>query len=112
MSDAMRWSATMGRAAAMGVVAALTLFSPSLAAARLKMDDKASLWPRAGASEKIDFTNRVGKSMSTLSPDLDSGYFMRCLEEVANIGDTKDLTLSDMVRTCVSLQSSRSGAAE
>ncbi|WP_286134057.1 hypothetical protein [Methylobacterium sp. Leaf123] len=96
----------------MGILAMLTLVSPSLAGARLKMDDKASLWPRTGASEKIDFTNRVGKSMSTLSPGLDSGYFMRCLEEVANIGDTKDLTLSDMVRTCVSLQASRSGATE
>lgn len=102
----------MGRAAAIGVFVALALVSPSLAAARLKMDDKASLWPRAGANEKIDFTNRVGKSMSTLTPDLDSRYFMRCLEEVANIGDTKDLTMSDMVRTCVSLHGSRSGAAE
>ncbi len=102
----------MGRAAGICVLTTLALVGPSLAAARLKMDDKASLWPRAGASEKIDFTNRVGKSMSTLSPDLDSNYFMRCLEEVANIGDTKDLTMSDMVRTCVSLQGNRSGAAE
>jgi hypothetical protein len=88
----------MERAAAIGVLAVLALVGPSLAATRLKMDDKASLWPRAGASEKIDFANRVGKSMS--------------LEEVANIGDTKDLTMSDMVRTCVSLQSSRSGDPE
>jgi hypothetical protein len=102
----------MGRAAAIGILAVLTLADASLAAGRLKMDDKASLWPRAGAGEKIDFTNRVGKSMSTLSPDLDSGYFMRCLEEVANIGDTKELTLSDMVRTCVSLQGSQSGSSK
>lgn len=102
----------MHRAAAIGVLAVLALVGPSLAATRLKMDDKASLWPRSGASEKIDFTNRVGKSMSTLSPNLDSRYFMRCLEEVANIGDTKDLTMSDMVRTCVSLQGSRSGDSE
>lgn len=102
----------MGRAAAIGILAALSLIDPSLAAGRLRMEGKASLWPRAGASEKIDFTNRVGKAMSTLSPDLDSGYFMRCLEEVANIGDTKSLTLSDMVRTCVSLQGSRSNGSE
>ncbi|HEV2542540.1 MAG TPA: hypothetical protein VGU70_07235 [Methylobacterium sp.] len=102
----------MGRAAAIGLLAMFCLVDPSLAAGRLKMDDKASLWPRAGAGEKIDFANRVGKAMSTLSPGLDSGYFMRCLEEVANIGDTKALTLSDMVRTCISLQGSRSGGSE
>ncbi|GJE72340.1 hypothetical protein [Methylorubrum podarium] len=102
----------MRRAAAIGVLFVLSLAAPCLAAGRLKMDDKASLWPRSAAGEKIDFTNRVGKSMSTLSPGLDSNYFMRCLEEVANIGDTKDLTLSDMVRTCVSLHGSRSGGAE
>jgi hypothetical protein len=72
--------------------------------ARLKMDDLASLWPRASMSDKIDFTNRMGKAMVALSPDLTREYFMRCLEETANIGDTRNLTLSDMVRTCVSLQ--------
>ncbi|MEH3119078.1 MAG: hypothetical protein PGN25_16190 [Methylorubrum populi] len=101
----------MGRAAAVCILAILACTGSSWAAARLKMDDKASLWPRAGASEKFDFTERVGKSMNTLSPGLDSHYFMRCLEEVANIGDTKELTMSDMVRTCVSLHGSRSGEA-
>lgn len=71
--------------------------------ARLKMNDLASLWPRASITDKIDFTNRMGKAMVALSPDLTREYFMRCLEETANIGDTRNLTLSDMVRTCVSL---------
>ena len=71
--------------------------------ARLKMDDLASLWPRASITDKIDFTNRMGKAMVALSPDLTREYFMRCLEETANIGDTRILTLSDMDRTCVSL---------
>ena len=99
-----------GRPALWGLLVASTLLGSAQAAARLKMDDKASLWPRAAASEKFDFTQRVGQSMSTLSPDLDSAYFMRCLEEIANIGDTKDLTMSDMVRTCVSLAGSHAGA--
>lgn len=76
--------------------------------ARLKIDDLASSWPRASMSDKIDFTNRMGKAMSALSPDLTREYFMRCLEETANVGDTKQLTLSDMVRTCVSLQGASS----
>jgi hypothetical protein len=76
--------------------------------ARLKIDDLASTWPRASMSDKIDFTNRMGKAMSSLSPDLTREYFMRCLEETANVGDTKQLTLSDMVRTCVSLQGASS----
>lgn len=75
---------------------------------KLKMSDRASLWPRASLDEKIDFTNRMGKSMTALSPDLDNRYFMRCLEETANIGDTKELTLSDMIKTCVSLHMSSS----
>ena len=45
----------------------------------------------------------MGKAMNSLAPGLDRDYFMRCLEETANIGDTKALTLSDMVRTCVAL---------
>ena len=70
----------------------------------MKIDDLASSWPRASMADKIDFTNRMGKAMSALSPELTREYFMRCLEETANVGDTKQLTLSDMVRTCVSLQ--------
>ncbi|MGU3539816.1 hypothetical protein [Methylobacterium sp. A54F] len=67
------------------------------------MDDRASLWSGAPAADKIDFSNRMGNTMRTLDPDLDDRYFMKCLEETANIGDTKELTLSDMVRTCISL---------
>ncbi|SFT28859.1 hypothetical protein [Methylobacterium sp. yr668] len=72
-------------------------------AARLTVDDKASLWPRASATDKIDFSTRMGRAFHTLSPKLDAAYFMRCLEETANIGDTKDLRLEEMVRTCISL---------
>ena len=72
-------------------------------AARLTLDDKASLWPRASADEKIDFTDRMGRSFGPLSARLDTHYFMKCLEETANIGDTRDLRLQEMVRTCVSL---------
>ncbi|WP_246775501.1 hypothetical protein [Methylobacterium aquaticum] len=75
--------------------------------ARLSVDDLASTWPRASATDKIDFATRMGKAMVSLSPELTRDYFMRCLEETANIGDTKALTLSDMVRTCVALQAGR-----
>jgi hypothetical protein len=82
---------------------ACCIFVSGPAWARLKMDDRASIWPRASMSDKIDFTNRMGKALTALSPNLTREYFMRCLEETANIGDTRNLTLSDMVRTCVSL---------
>ncbi len=97
------------KAAAILVSTLVLLPVATQAADHLKMDDKASLWPGASMGEKVDFTDRMGKSMSKLSPDLDNRYFMQCLEETANIGDTKDLTLSDMVRTCVSLRSPASG---
>ncbi|VUD69568.1 hypothetical protein MET9862_00119 [Methylobacterium symbioticum] len=78
--------------------------SAPFAATKLKMDDKASLWPRADRSAKMDFTQRMGKAMTQLSPDLTNEYFLRCLEETANIGDTKDLTLGDLVKTCISMR--------
>ena len=46
----------------------------------------------------------MGKAFVALAPGLDREYFMRCLEETANIGNTGDLTLQEMVKTCVSLQ--------
>lgn len=92
----------MKRFIATTLASSIVLASPAWA--RLKIDDLASSWPRASMSDKIDFTNRMGRAMRTLSPDLTREYFMRCLEETANVGDTKQLTLSDMVRTCVSLQ--------
>ena len=88
-------------------VVSLLLFSNIAVAAqadRLKLDDRASLWPRASATDKIDFSNRMGKAFVALAPGLDREYFMRCLEETANIGNTGDLTLQEMVKTCVSLQ--------
>ncbi len=63
-------------------------------------------------SDKIDFTNRMGKAMRSLSADLTREYVMRCLEETANIGNTRELTLCDMVRTWVSRQGSASSDAE
>jgi hypothetical protein len=88
-------------------VMSLLLFSNATLAARadrLKLDDRASLWPRASATDKVDFSNRMGKAFVALSPGLDREYFLRCLEETANIGDTGVLTLQEMVKTCVSLQ--------
>lgn len=76
----------------------------SAEAARLSMDDKASLWPRASLDEKVDFTNRMGKAFSAISPELDNRYFMRCLEETANIGNPGTLRLEEMVKACVSLK--------
>lgn len=82
---------------------ALACLAGQAQAARLTMNDKASIWPRASAADKIDFATRMGKSFQVLSPQLDKHYFMRCLEETANIGDPKELRLEEMVRTCVSL---------
>ncbi|GJD80034.1 hypothetical protein [Methylobacterium gregans] len=97
----------MKRLSRVVLVSAALIPLAAQAAGRLQLDDKASLWPRAGMEAKIDFTNRMGKSMVQLSPELSNAYFMRCLEETANIGDTKELTLGDLVRTCVSLQMGR-----
>lgn len=85
------------------VLMALTCAIPPAEAARLTVDDRASLWPRASTTDKIDFSSRMGRAFHTLSPKLDAAYFMRCLDETANIGDTKDLRLEEMVRTCISL---------
>ncbi|SDA33720.1 hypothetical protein SAMN02799622_05586 [Methylobacterium sp. UNC378MF] len=85
------------------VLMALTCAILPAEAARLTVDDRASLWPRASTTDKIDFSSRMGRAFHTLSPKLDAAYFMRCLEETANIGDTKDLRLEEMVRTCISL---------
>lgn len=85
------------------VLMALTCAILPAEAARLTVDDRASLWSRASTTDKIDFSSRMGRAFHTLSPKLDAAYFMRCLEETANIGDTKDLRLEEMVRTCISL---------
>jgi len=84
------------------LVASLSAWAAT--AGRLSMDDKVSRWPRASAEEKIDFTTRMGKAFSALSPDLDKNYFMRCLEETANIGNPRDLKLEEMVKACVALK--------
>lgn len=77
---------------------------PAAHAARLSMDDRAALWPRASAEDKIDLTNPMGRAFSALSTDFDKHYFMRCLEETANIGNPGTMKLEEMVKACVSLK--------
>ena len=71
------------------------------AEARLSVTDKLSTYRRASSEERIDLANRLAKSFSALSPRLDRDYFIRCLEETANIGDPRDLELDAAVRLCV-----------
>ncbi|MHC2020849.1 hypothetical protein [Methylobacterium sp. CM6247] len=78
---------------------------PSIAdAARLTMDDKVSRWPRASTDEKIDFATRMGKAFSSLNAELDKNYFIRCLEETANIGNPGEIKLESAVKMCVSVK--------
>ncbi|SFG99423.1 hypothetical protein SAMN05192565_12230 [Methylobacterium gossipiicola] len=80
------------------------VFSVSHAeAAKLTMDDKVARWPRATTEEKIDFATRMGKAFSSLSPDLDRNYFIKCLEETANIGNPGDIKLEEAVKMCVAV---------
>jgi len=72
-------------------------------AAKLTMDDKVARWPRATTDEKIDFATRMGKAFSSLSPDLDRNYFIKCLEETANIGNPGDIKLEEAVKMCVAV---------
>jgi hypothetical protein len=81
-----------------------TVFVASHAeAAKLTMDDKVARWPRATTEEKIDFATRMGKAFSSLSPDLDRNYFIKCLEETANIGNPGDIKLEEAVKMCVAV---------
>ena len=72
-------------------------------AAKLTMDDKVARWPRATTDEKIDFATRMGKAFTSLSPDLDRNYFIKCLEETANIGNPRDIKLEEAVKMCVAV---------
>ncbi|MCJ2034497.1 hypothetical protein [Methylobacterium sp. J-068] len=67
------------------------------------MDDPVARWPRASLDEKVDFATRMGKAFSSLSPELDMNYFIRCIEETANIGNPGDIKLEQAVKICVSV---------
>lgn len=72
-------------------------------AARLTLDDTVTRWPRASTDDKVDFATRMGKAFSSLSPELDMNYFIRCLEETANIGNPGDIKLEQAVKICVAV---------
>lgn len=72
-------------------------------AARLTLDDPVSSWPRTPTADKVDFATRMGKAFSSLSPQLDMNYFIRCLEETANIGNPRETKLEQAVKICVSV---------
>ncbi len=74
------------------------------AEARLSVTDKLSTYRHSTTEERIDLATRLGKSFSALSPGLDRDYFVRCLEETANIGDPRDLALDEAVKSCVAAQ--------
>ncbi len=73
-------------------------------AEKLRVDDRVALWPRASTAEKIDFATRMGRAFSSFSPDLDRNYFIKCLEETANIGNPGDIRLEEAVKLCVSVK--------
>lgn len=72
-------------------------------AARLTLDDPVANWPRTPTADRVDFATRMGKAFSSLSPRLDRDYFVRCLEETANIGNPRDTKLEQAVKICVSV---------
>ncbi|NEU11169.1 hypothetical protein G3T14_03375 [Methylobacterium sp. BTF04] len=76
------------------------------------MDDKVGRWPRATTEEKVDFATRMGKAFSALSPGLDRNYFIKCLEETANIGNPGDIKLEEAVKMCVAVNAGPSEAGE
>ncbi|TXM74379.1 hypothetical protein FV218_09950 [Methylobacterium sp. WL69] len=67
------------------------------------MDAKVARWPRATTDEKIEFATRMGKAFSSLAPGLDRNYFIKCLEETANIGNPGDIKLEEAVKMCVAV---------
>lgn len=74
------------------------------AQARLSITDKLSTYRRSTTEERLDLATRLGKSFAVLSPGLDRDYFVKCLEETANIGDPRDLELDEAVKSCVAAQ--------
>lgn len=67
----------------------------------MTLDDPVSRWPRSPTADRIDFATRMGKAFSSVSPGLDTNYFIRCLEETANIGNPGDTKLEQAVKICV-----------
>lgn len=76
----------------------------SAQAGKLSLDDRVAVWPRASTTEKVDFATRMGRAFSGLSPELDRNYFIKCLEETANIGNPGDIRLEEAVKLCVSVK--------
>lgn len=72
-------------------------------AARLTLDDPVANWSRTPTADRVDFATRMGKAFSSLSPQLDREYFVRCLEETANIGNPRETKLEQAVKICVSV---------
>jgi hypothetical protein len=72
-------------------------------AARLTLDDPVASWSRTPTADRVDFATRMGKAFSSLSPQLDRDYFIRCLEQTANIGNPRDTKLEQAVKICVSV---------
>jgi hypothetical protein len=72
-------------------------------AARLTLDDPVAIWSRTPTADRVDFATRMGKAFSSLSPQLDRDYFVRCLEETANIGNPRETKLEQAVKICVSV---------
>lgn len=89
------------RASAWLLACAILAAATGAAQARLSVTDRLSTYRRASSAERIDLAARLAKSFSALSPRLDRDYFIRCLEETANIGDPRDLELDAAVRLCV-----------
>lgn len=86
------------------LILAATILLTGAAQARLSITDKLSTYRRATTEERIDLATRLGKSFSALSPGLDRDYFVKCLEETANIGDPRELQLDEAVKSCVAAQ--------
>lgn len=85
------------------VLCCVVAFASQANAAKLTLDDAVSLWPRTPTADRIDFATRMGRAFSSLSPELDMNYFIRCLEETANIGNPGDTKLEQAVKICVSV---------
>ncbi|GBU19307.1 hypothetical protein AOPFMNJM_2660 [Methylobacterium jeotgali] len=80
------------------------VFLTGAAEARLSVVDKISTYRRAPPADRLDLATRLGKSFSALSPGLDKEYFLRCLEETANVGDPRDIEIEAAVKLCVAAE--------
>ncbi|WP_156634097.1 hypothetical protein [Methylobacterium sp. Leaf113] len=69
----------------------------------MTLDDPVARWPRTPTPDKIAFATRMAKAFASVSPELDRNYFVRCLEETANIGNPRDIKLEQAVKICVAV---------